>query len=358
MIVRLSLRGTMFHVRKETFDKYPDTLLAAALSSNMQAAERIETPEGEAYFFDRDPELFRRVILSIYTYGYWPWLPSDVPGIIYDELCYWGLAPVAAPEPGQDLGDFPTFLGFAFSELDNGDSMLMPVVSSDPSTGTYSTPFKDAGTTVVAREDLIRSTALRRGVYLRVEQLEGRVQKGKYGCFLNDDSSYLKYPAGLAFDSGNTLMQLGPVKLQDATWADSSKPPYEVSVHFDVQGEEYQVRLDYGTDKSWTIYIKCPKKWSWPYDITVDIRASKEEPPSAGDCLGFGEEVCQLLTDSASDQRCKLKAEEVRKLEGTNVYAWLWVGGKTTYTPREHAVAYDGVQNSFERVVRITAYKL
>lgn len=348
----------MFHVRKETVDKYPDTLLAAALSSDMQAAERIETPEGDAYFFDRDPELFRRVILSFYTFGYWPWLPSDAPGIVYDELCYWGLAPVAAPKPGQDLGDFPTFLGFAFSELDNGESMQVPVVASDPSTGTYNTPFKDAGTTIVAREDLVRSTALRRGVYLRVEQLEGRVQRGKYGYFLNDDSTYLVYPAGVAFDSDDTLMQLGPVKLQDAMCADSSRLPYGVSVQFDVQGEKYQVGVDYGTDKSWTIYLKCPEKWSWPYDITVDIRASKEEPPNAGNCLEFGEEVCQLFSNRASDQYCKLYAEEIRKLEGTQVYVWLWVGGKTKYIPREQALAYMGVQNSFERAVRITAYKL
>lgn len=59
--------------------------------------------EGDAYIFDRDPELFRRVILPCYEYGFWQWKDELSPHMVYSELLYWGLAPIGPPQAGQDL---------------------------------------------------------------------------------------------------------------------------------------------------------------------------------------------------------------------------------------------------------------
>lgn len=92
-VVCLSLRGTLFYVSKDTVVKYPDALLGAAAQQNevmgVQLSTTVKTPDGsKAYFFDRDPEIFRRVILSFYTYGFWQWFPNDSPKLVYDELCF------------------------------------------------------------------------------------------------------------------------------------------------------------------------------------------------------------------------------------------------------------------------------
>ena len=175
MILQLSLRGTVFHVRSETFEKYPDSLLGAALKAAETRDLSERDPHSGGYFFDRDPELFRRVVLSFYTYGFWPWLPTDSPGVIYEELCYWGLAPVAAPEPGDDLGDYPTFVGFALSTLETGTfAFTENPHARQPDAGK---PFTRLAETVFAHTDRVRSVALRRGVWLDLNRLEGVPEK-------------------------------------------------------------------------------------------------------------------------------------------------------------------------------------
>jgi hypothetical protein len=100
-LVRLSLRGKVFILSSSTWEKHPESLLAKAFSTEMRPTSLMD---GDAYFFNRDAELFERVVLPFYDHGFWQWVDGDDPRMLYAEMEYWGLAPIGPPEPGQDLG--------------------------------------------------------------------------------------------------------------------------------------------------------------------------------------------------------------------------------------------------------------
>jgi len=99
-LVRLSLRGSVFLLSTSTFDSHPESLLAKAFASSMQMRPT-SLMDGDAHFFNRDPDLFRRVVLPFYDRGYWEWTDTDDARVLFDELEYWGLAPVDMPSCGD-----------------------------------------------------------------------------------------------------------------------------------------------------------------------------------------------------------------------------------------------------------------
>lgn len=240
MIIRLCLRGKVFYTQRETLEKYPDATLGVALSSGFRVAEQVVTPHGEAYFFDRDPELFSRVILGFYTYGYWSWLPSDSATIIYEELCFWGLAPIAMPECGQDMGDdYPTFVAFVFSTLANRRSMTIP------ENGISSLKFNPynlncAGWMLVIHADQIRSTALRCGVVFDIQRIEGQPQVRNNFLYLQGRS--LEEPIRVRVDSSdpNKTTKIGPVKFNVVEKSDFGTT---LVAPFDLYGEKCSVMI-------------------------------------------------------------------------------------------------------------------
>lgn len=112
-IIKLNLRGTVFARTTSSIDRFPDSLLAAAFcnSSTLQASTIFDG----AYYFDRDPELYERIITKLYDTGLWKWMETDGPRIVFVELTYWGLAPTQFPEPGQLLSA-PQYIALALAK--------------------------------------------------------------------------------------------------------------------------------------------------------------------------------------------------------------------------------------------------
>lgn len=89
--LRINVSGQIFETWKHTLDRYPDTLLGS------DEKDFFYDEDAGEYFFDRDPEMFRRV-LAFYRSGNLHWPKDECVAAFDDELAFFGL--------GQDsIGD-------------------------------------------------------------------------------------------------------------------------------------------------------------------------------------------------------------------------------------------------------------
>lgn len=317
----LSIRGKLFQVRKETFQKYPDSLLGAAVSRDLPLADTVDTPQGKALFFDRDPSIFQRVVLSLYTYGYWPWHPTDVASIVYEELCYWGLAPSEYPTSGDDVADYPTFLGLALSTLEHGDDYTFTRDPSEKYTkhNPYTTSFSQAATYLVAYEDKVKSTALLRGTWLNLTKVQGypQVQERNYRNSYSLSGSDLVVSAKLESHESKSIAEVGPNVLLPTS---STK-----RTTFTFGGKEYVLHVDCRNTSLWKMQLRTPEDLghTWPHDLIVDVRGDDVDfqGETHKDFFKWGHEIGQLSLSGGLGPKavCKDKAYQ-------HLRALLWVG--------------------------------
>ena len=82
----INCAGTMFEVWASTLENFPDTLLG-----NAKIREHFFDIDQKAYFFDRDPEIFRH-IMNYYRSGRLHYPKTDCVGCVDDELSYFGIS--------------------------------------------------------------------------------------------------------------------------------------------------------------------------------------------------------------------------------------------------------------------------
>jgi len=87
--VRLNVSGRRFETFARTFARFPDTLLGSDEISYFY-----DEPTGE-YFFDRNPEVFRRV-LTYYRSGRLHFPRDECVAEFNDELAFFGIRPTEA----------------------------------------------------------------------------------------------------------------------------------------------------------------------------------------------------------------------------------------------------------------------
>ena len=92
-IVKLSLRGQIVITTRDSFYRFPNSLLARFFSGKSVPIKSL--PDG-SYFFNRDPSLFTKYIMPLYDYGFWS---KREPITLCMELQYWGLTQ-DPPRPG------------------------------------------------------------------------------------------------------------------------------------------------------------------------------------------------------------------------------------------------------------------
>lgn len=169
----INLRGVQIPVSTSMLERFPESLLARALrpETGMMPAER--DAQG-CYIFPRDPDLFRRVILPCYDYGFWVWRDDDNPELIYQELCYWGLAPLPKPEAGDRTSNEASWVGAILSNIlprhiqciSHGNKQLHEVHLCNICK-CKSGQSLDVITACIICPDQVRSQALLHGVGLR-----------------------------------------------------------------------------------------------------------------------------------------------------------------------------------------------
>lgn len=81
-IIRLDVGGQLFATYSDTFQRYPDSLLGRMFVQDQHLLQP-KKDERDNYFFDRDPEEFKK-IMKIYRKGV---VDSTLPD---DELLFWG----------------------------------------------------------------------------------------------------------------------------------------------------------------------------------------------------------------------------------------------------------------------------
>ena len=370
MIVRLSLRGDVICVSHDTLAKYPDTLLGAAVNSGMNVADSVKTSSGEdAFFFDRDACLFRRVILSFYTYGFWQWLPTDNPMTIYSELCFWGLAPVSLPRVGQDVGGYATFLGFALCGCVGEEVFAVPERNISTMPHPYKSHFCRVAETLIVNSDPVRSTALRFGVYLDVGRVEGVHTKevSRWSSypryFIN---SYPVFELDNLRGDSELVAEVGPSELLSTASPDHHLK-WRKSILFEYQGFDCSITVDCTLNGRWDINVTFgdynSDTFSWPYDFCIDIRVGADDKVTSDEWEKWGHEVHQ--SNTGKDTERSYSADEVRKLFGDDdrFYALLYLGtqgevtdllGRCGDAPRY----LDECEGRLTRAVTIKAYKL
>jgi len=90
--VRLNVSGRRFEAFARSFSRFPDTLLGSEELNYFY-----DEPTGE-YFFDRNPEVFRRV-LAYYRSGRLHFPRDECVAEFNDELAFFGIRPTeAVPE--------------------------------------------------------------------------------------------------------------------------------------------------------------------------------------------------------------------------------------------------------------------
>ena len=281
--IKLNLRGTIFTRTISSFDRFPDSLLAIAFRDTSLFQPSIIV-DG-AYYFDRDPVLFERVITKLYDYGVWEWKESDEPEIVFQELCYWGLAPIEFPQPGQPLKSTPEYIGSALANCFKWTDELTRVCITDDYTLEQYKDNKNDGYYYVpgvynacrGSPNIVRCQALRHGISL---SFQFRCEPAEV---INFTESFYEYKSG-------DLLQAVYVGVDN--WKYSSevvqlqRTPDGLEGSITMDGKVYVVNIiKHPNNKVYKVVVKWPlqkKSIQWPTGYCISIRKSVNDEERKG----------------------------------------------------------------------------
>lgn len=289
-IIQLNLRGTLFTRTLSSFDRFPNSLLATSFAQKeLQPSIKV----GEAFYYDRDPILFARVITPLYDYGFWKWEPHDDPYILFQELCYWGLAPQAFPRPSDPM-TLPQYIGstLAFnanlSDRMSSECFLDDRIYCPPDHSVYWVygTCKQAG-------DEVKSQALLHGVALNFTLRNEAVTVDGYH-YQYDDGSVLCYlhRVDQQYDKESEVITLGK---NSTGWTTC------LTIH----GNEYKAEVRQVIGKDFMNYTASVSRKSspskeviWPSLIKFELRHSPQPYDKKSD---FGEWGTSVLEASSTN---------------------------------------------------------